>query len=225
MIAAVATIAGVLGVIAVTLVYDRRRDTQLAHAVYRIRAFFSEPRQYRAATAEEAATEASLPIDGMRPLGALASGTEGTLKISPYLVDDTGTVVAVRRPDTLYLYSTTGASVFETERLSWGMPRLAPGVDRVTYRMNATDEQVLAAHRARIAKATEPLVVIRSIEQLAALHTELTHRNARWRAAQDPDELLDEDLRRMLRSAYDQHGHGIKLQLGRGLPRARVMRS
>jgi len=224
-IAALATAAGVLGVIAATLFYDRRRDAKLADVVHRLREIFSEVREYRAATQEEAATKAVEAIAGLRLLGSLACGRDGTLSVSHCFVDEAGTIVAQRLGDVLYLFSTTGETFFETERLALGTPRTAPSTNRASFPMTMTDDELFATHRKRVADATAPLVVIASIEQLAALFTDQTHRNARWRAAQDPDELLETDLRRMLRGAYEWRGEGVKAQLGRGLPRARVMRS
>ena len=225
MIAALATVAGVLGLISATLVLDRRRDATLAHYVQQLRDVASEPCTYRAATDAERARHPGGEIDGMRAFGSIAFIIQGRLNVSGYVSNEDGTIVASRNATTLFVFSQAGGTAFETVRFRWGMPKPGPEVDHRWFPPHATDAQVLAAHRERIEKAAEPLVRIATIEQLAELQTKVSRQTARWRVMQDADELLESDLRSILQGMYESRGEGVKAQLGRGLPRARVMRS
>ena len=220
-IAVAACIVTVIGAVAI----GRSDDRRIAQMTDVLRFLYSERLVYRVASPAETRSPPTLLL-GMRFLGTLAIEVRGRRMLLPYQIDEPGTVVALRSgASDLYVFSTTGTEVFETSRNGLGMPQSAPGVHVALCQPGATDPEVFAAHRARIAKAGATPVSIRTIDELATLQTELCERNARWRATQDAEALLEADLRSILGARYARLGHRIKAKLGSLVPRATVRRS
>lgn len=207
------------------VVIGRSDDKRIAQMTDLLRYIYDEHLVYLVASPEETRSPPTL-LRGMRFLGTLAVEVRGRRILMPYQIDDSGTVVALRSGAShLYLFTTTGTIVFETNRNALGMPQSAPDVHAERCQPGATDPEVFAAHRARIAKTGATPIPIRTIDELATFQTELSERTARWRATQDREALLEADLRSILGPRYARMGKRINAKLGSLIPRATLRRS
>ena len=213
MIAALATAAGFL--LVVSIVRAARRRAALPAYVQLIRAVYAEAHVYRVSTSDELARVPIVTVTGMRPLGGLATTVLGKSHVSRYLIDESQTIVATRHESSLYLFSTTDHTAFETVCFPAGLPRSSPDVDHLRLPVTATDAQMLASHRTRLMKASEPLIRIQTIEHLAELQTQLSQRGANWRATQAEDALLDADLCSIVGSDSPSRVNKLKAKLVR----------
>jgi hypothetical protein len=201
----------------------RLTDAKLAAVVQVMRGVESEALVYRVATKEELEEAPAVTVVGMRGFGALATTFRGTKLVLRYVIDDSRTIVATRSRASLSVTSMAGKTLYSTVCLRIGLPQPTPDVDREWFPINAPDHKMVVAHRARIAKAAEPLLQLSTIEQLAELQTELSRRTAQWRATQDEHDLLEADLRSILRDRYARRGDAVRAKLGSLVPKARVV--
>jgi len=224
-IAAFATAAAVIAFISGTLALDRRRDARLAHAVHTLREAFQQVSIYRVATAEERANEPRVTVEGMREFGALTTTIQGKVVVSRYCIDESGTIVATRHGSSLYVLSLAGDVFYETVCFSLGMPCTAPTVNCEWLPTSSSDAKMLAVHRARIATAAAALQIVSTPEHLAELLTDISKRTSSWRQSQDQDQLFEADLRNILQGSYEARVEGVRAQIGRDLPRAKLRRA
>jgi hypothetical protein len=150
----------------------------------------------------------ALTSNGFRRLGEIAAVDRVRSVVRGY-ADAAGTTVAVllvangQAHVDLRSFATTGAR-FTTIRGRRARLALPPDVRVAEHDAEATVPTLLARHRDAI--KAEALIAVDSIEALLE-RVAAGHDAARaWRDTQPPDELLEADLRALLRGQYDRIG-------------------
>lgn len=83
--------------------------------------------------------------------------------------------------------------------------------------------KLLAEHRAFVTGARrEPLLRIVTIDDAIRIWVDMRHREIAWRAGQEPDKLLEMDLRLLLGRAYVRLGSRLSKKVRARIPKARV---
>jgi hypothetical protein len=196
-----------------------RRSDDFELALLDARAAASAPLAWRLATPADIrdvveldrahTDDRALTTNGFRRLGEIvASGNERS--IARAYADTASTTIAVlvvangKALLDLRSFATTGAR-FTTLRGARARLALSPDVRVVEHSIEASVPYLAVQHTALI-KAVPALVRLDTIEALLAQVAANHHATRVWRDAQPPDELLDADLRALLRGQYDRVG-------------------
>jgi len=170
---------------------------------------------------------------GFRLLGDLvAERADGSPRaVARCWLDDKGTtfaylVVNLRWRDmpTLTLESQTSTEALLTMRTTAAELAKPPFVHRQTVDPLVGHAELITRHRAFVRRhdARESLVQVASLDELRDAITRSNARTVAWRRAQEPDALLDADLRGLLGRGYARHGAAWAKVLRASLPRATV---
>ena len=130
-------------------------------------------------------------------------------------------------PTSVNLESMTASSAFVTRRgRAGGFAK--PPTQHYQWMQGSTGVQFVEQHEKWVANLramaadVEPLLSLRTLEQLDELFAEQQRRIARWRNGLNDDELLDMDLRALLHDKYDGFAHRFRRHMLRKQPVARV---
>jgi hypothetical protein len=195
-----------------------RRSDDFELALLDARAAASAPLAWRLATPADIrdvleldrahTDDRALTTNGFRRLGEIvAVGTERS--VARAYADAAATTIAVlvvasgKALLDLRSFATTGAR-FTTLRGARARLAMAPDVRVVEHSVEAMVPYLVAQHAALVKAA--PLLPLDTIDALLARVAANHDATRAWRDAQPPDELLDADLRALLRSQYDRIG-------------------
>jgi hypothetical protein len=210
------------------------KERRVVAGFHRLQQMLSSPGHYRKVTSADRHLVERIPENLSEQVAQHAALLGDTIL---HLADRVAAIrlfVDAERTTVLYIYAgetrtTVAANSFTNElefKTSFGGRQLwavAPFLLSQRLKSTVSIPKLLAAHRAFVTGATrEPLLRIETIDDAIRIWVDMRHREIAWRAEQEPDELLERDLRLLLGRAYVRLGSRLSRKVRARIPKARV---